>query len=422
MAGLELSVDASSAIQSLKALKAEMGTTATEAAKTTTQIDKVGQTLDNVGKKIDGGGGGGGSRAPGAPAGGGASGTGLAARISGVTGAMSGLRSVAGATSFSALSFEIGKLYDDFQGLKAGLGGSATGFTALKAVMKAHPILTIASIVSAAVTAFSYLSSAIGETSDSYESLGASMRRARLDEEAAAVFGLDRVAPSEGSARAVIEEYKAMRESGNINLYSLSKASGRPVDELAAYMANLTGEEKYYEVLRGRGAYMGTDPNVGPMYKPIDTKSISVPQDIAGDIMYQQYYDLNRRAGQIKATAGTALSSMAYGPTRDEVKAQEASIAAEQARAIQEQSEIAVRNMERLKQLGADFGASLGDAFYQVAAGTASARQAMAALIADFARMGMRQAFSGLGSSVFGGFAPSGPQMQGPPTAAGVGP
>lgn len=401
-----------------------MGTTATEAAKTTTQIDKVGQTLDNVGKKIDGGGGGGGSRVPGAPASGGASGTGLAARISGVTGAMSGLRSVAGATSFSALSFEIGKLYDDFQGLKAGLGGSATGFTALKAVMKAHPILTIASIVSAAVTAFSYLSSAIGETSDSYESLGASMRRARLDEEAAAVFGLDRVAPSEGSARAVIEEYKAMRESGNINLYSLSKASGRPVDELAAYMANLTGEEKYYEVLRGRGAYIGTDPNVGPMYKPIDTKSISVPQDIAGDIMYQQYYDLNRRAGQIKAATGDASSSvgMPYDSAINAAIGSGVSNAAAITAQVQAQSEAAMRNMEQLKQLGADFGASLGDAFYQVAAGTASARQAMAALIADFARMGMRQAFSGLGSSVFGGFAPSGPQMQGPPTAAGVGP
>lgn len=424
MAGLEISMNADQLIRVAEQSKQALAGMAKAADQTAASVGKVGQEFDKAAKTIgpSGGGAGGGSGGGGgggASGGGGSSGTGLAARISGVTGAMSGLRSVVGATSFSQLSFEVGKLYDDFQGLKAGLGSTATGFGALKAVMKAHPILTIASIVSAAVTAFSYLSSAIGETADSYDSLGASMRKARLDEEAAAVFGLDRVAPAEGSARAVIEEYKAMREAGNINLYSLSRASGRPVDEIASYMANLTGEEKYYEVLRGRGAYIGTDPNVGPMYKPIDTKSISVPQDIAGDIMYQRYYDLNKRAGQIKAS-GSGTASMFYGPTREEAGVQAERIADEQRQAALE----AQQAMEELKNDAKELGNYMGDAFYNAVSGAQSLRQVVSSIISDFARMASRQAFSGMFQSIAGGFGgtASQGQFQGPPTAAGVAP
>jgi hypothetical protein len=71
---------------------------------------------------------------------------------------------------------------------------------------------------------------------------------------------------------------------------------------------------------------------------------------------------------------------------------------------IDEDARMAEENMQRLVQLGEAFGDRVGDAFFNIASGTQSARQALAAMISEFARMASQKAFSGLFGSIAGGF------------------
>jgi len=158
MAGLELYLDATGMQRGAEAAKKALTDVEQGAKKTTESLDKVVTNVNKTGQALGGGSGGGA-----APAQGGATsaGTGLAARISGVSGALSGLQSAANQTTLGGFAFQVGKLYDDFQQLKGGIDGGVTGFQALKAVMRAHPIFTITTIISAAAGAFGLLNSAM---------------------------------------------------------------------------------------------------------------------------------------------------------------------------------------------------------------------------------------------------------------------
>jgi hypothetical protein len=143
------------------------------------------------------------------------------------------------------------------------------------------------------------------------------------------------------------------------------------------------------------------------------TNRVSRQQAIgAGEFLLQQ-----------RQTAAAAPPvAQQFGPTSSEAREQAKAVADEQAAAIEEQSRIAEERMERMVMLGEMLGDSLGNAFADAAMGAQSLRQALAGVVADFARMGMRQAFSGLFGSVAGSFGSTAAQgsFQGPPTAGGA--
>ena len=143
------------------------------------------------------------------------------------------------------------------------------------------------------------------------------------------------------------------------------------------------------------------------------TNRVSRQQAIgAGEFLLQQ-----------RQTAAAAPPvAQQFGPTSSEAREQAKAVAAEQAAAIEEQRRIAEERMERMVMLGEMLGDSLGNAFADAAMGAQSLRQALAGVVADFARMGMRQAFSGLFGSVAGSFGSTAAQgsFQGPPTAGGA--
>ena len=72
-----------------------------------------------------------------------------------------------------------------------------------------------------------------------------------------------------------------------------------------------------------------------------------------------------------------------------------------------EQALEAENRMRELVSLGETFGQTIGDAFFRVAEGTMTARQAMAELVRQFAQMAAQSAFRGIGAQVFGGFGPT---------------
>jgi hypothetical protein len=72
-----------------------------------------------------------------------------------------------------------------------------------------------------------------------------------------------------------------------------------------------------------------------------------------------------------------------------------------------EQVEAAKLAMDELIAQGQEFGQTIGDAFFRVAEGTMTARQAMAELVRQFAQLAAQSAFRGIGGSIAGAFAPT---------------
>ena len=72
-----------------------------------------------------------------------------------------------------------------------------------------------------------------------------------------------------------------------------------------------------------------------------------------------------------------------------------------------EQADLAKQRMDELVALGEDFGATIGDAFFRVAEGTATARQAAAELVRMFAQMAATGIFKQIGGTIGGAFAPT---------------
>ena len=58
--------------------------------------------------------------------------------------------------------------------------------------------------------------------------------------------------------------------------------------------------------------------------------------------------------------------------------------------------------MDQLIAQGEQFGAVIGDAFFRVAEGTMTAKQALAELVRMFAQMAAQQTFAKIGGQLFG--------------------
>lgn len=72
-----------------------------------------------------------------------------------------------------------------------------------------------------------------------------------------------------------------------------------------------------------------------------------------------------------------------------------------------EQVEAAKMAMDELIAQGEQFGQTIGDAFFRVAEGTMTARQAMAELVRQFAQIAAQGVFRQIGGAVATSFAPT---------------
>lgn len=80
---------------------------------------------------------------------------------------------------------------------------------------------------------------------------------------------------------------------------------------------------------------------------------------------------------------------------------------------MREQNELAKQRMQELIGLGEQFGQTIGDAFFRVAEGTMTARQAMAELVRMFAQMAAQGIFRNIGGTIGASFAPTQAQVAG---------
>lgn len=473
MAGLELFLDSSGikrgADEAIKALD----DLAAKAGQTQTVLGGLGNQAQRAGESFGGGGsgggsspapsipstpapapsgGGGGGRAPRAPSPSGG-GDGLAGRISGVAGALSGLRSISSATSFQHLAFEAGKLYDDFRGLQAGVGGTSTAFETLKAVMKAHPIFVITTVISAAAGLMSVLGSTTKATATEFDRLGQSMTKLRFDEEAAKLLGVSATGPQEARLRNILTGASSALETQDFSVGSIGSASQQGSVQVLRYLAS-QGDQRALEYLRtgqfvsapGRTEVRGGNPTyISPQYST-DPTGLTLTRDQARDFLRRSYDFERGRLEELRATepasgsaAGLISGSFGSGPSpyRDEALygtgyflrpggydgslerggsgyspafspggfpfidgAQQSEIQRAQEAADRAQAERLQRNMEMADQLGDAIGGALASGIL----GAQSMGRAFASLFAGFADQGIRAATRGLTSAIFGGF------------------
>lgn len=305
----------------------------------------------------------------------------------------------------SRVILEIGKTAQDFGQLRASVGASGGAFSALGAIMRAHPLLTIAGVVATAASALSLFGSSAKQAATDWDGLAASMESAAKAGRVAEFLGITRPDRS-GAIKKGLQEVIDLPGNATIPLSRAQdvtgeQSRGRLISELAA-----AGNREAAQ-FRDDGFYTPAGAPEGIKYR--DPAGIDVTID-----QLRAAYRTQFEREQASRYRGPGYRAGAYpgpeiGLPADTFRPEGPSNYVEQdivgqAEVAREKAENAKKAMRELVEDAKAFGAQIGDAFFNVASGTQSARQAIAGIAADMARALSREAFAGLAGGIAGGF------------------
>lgn len=307
------------------------------------------------------------------------------------------LNTSAGAFAASRALLDIGRIGQDFTALSAAVGATGGGFQALGLIIRANPLLTIATVIAAAAAAMSLFG---GKTKEATEELKKANTAA--EEFSSGVLNIGTSGRFEGPGA----EIKAIDQLLNrLRRESVPRLQiGTPDQNLSTRIGNDTEYLYLQEVSRlVPGAYnrFRDDPfnptrPLGFIDRNVPTPNgINVPAPLVG-------------SGELTEFLGTRRELAQAGIDREETRE------ANRRRAVEdrlkreaEAQEQALQNMRELIQAGREFGATIGSAFFNVASGTQTARQAIAQLVAELARAAAIRGFSNLFGAAVGGLTPT---------------
>ena len=440
MPTLEIAVDARGVEQGLRQANKALDETAQKADRAEREVKQMGQASHVAGRDM------GAAFA--------ATGGGLAI-THGLEGISSGFRSGNSAMAAFAASqalLDLGRFAEDMKAVTAATGGATTVFGTLGTIMKAHPLMTIATVLAAAAGAMALFGGETEEAADEMERLGEAMQKAQASQYVQQVLGLSQEPGVRGRQAAVIaalEQYergglrtvgqfarelditpaeiqRRLMQSQQMQQLMGPAMLGRRVDRLSQFgdvplprrAAEFIIKQIYAELLQEGRRLPATVSRVSGQAAPGQPFTFDFPAAGApftrGGVMYPQGYGtgemLMRRPGDpgtfgYQPPSGPGLSGgmgmVGYGInmgmqtlTQMQAFANEQALEAKQA-------------MDELVAQGQQFGQTIGDAFFRVAEGTMTARQAMAELVRQFAQMAAQSAFRGIGGQIFGSFAPT---------------
>ena len=386
----------------------------------------------------------------------------------GLAGISSGFRSADGSMVAFAASqalLDMGRMAEDMRGVAGATGSTATAFGRLKAVMKAHPIMFIAGLLATAAGAMAIFASDTDDAKESVDALGEAIKdlEARSFTQIALSGGqLSGAAPR---LTAVGKGYQDIQRSNQerFSVSQLHRMSGVPQSELlrqgremdapisaqgdmmsrdvaqALLKAVYSDLQSILAIERQGGATFGitatgmpkvrSDALYGPpapgIAGPSATASVaSAAQSISQQITAWYGAPLGPPAPMSPQTAaqsqalspqqlagmpGTqnwnmaafdqqAFGSIGQGVLIDEQRRAELVAAQQQSMAEANQ------HMQELIMAGEQFGQTIGDAFFRIAEGTMTARQAMAELVRQFAQVASSSIFRQIGGAVAGSF------------------
>ena len=420
---LELAVDSRGVKAGLSDADRALDETTKKADRATKSVDKLGTKSKAAGKNMS---------AAFAATGGGLSVThGLAGMASGFRSADSSM--VAFAASQALL--DMGRMAEDMKGVAGATGTATTMFSRLGAVMKAHPIMTIAALLAAAASAMAMFGGETSESADEMNRLADAMEKVRLGREASQLLGISQLSPAQqeqGNVRSMAEAYVASQKTGGMTYGQMAGSLGEKYS-----VGRLLSMQRGSGVAIPKPATTNLPHALGGGEVVIPYKERKVSKDAAQAILRAIYGSIQAEiaglqgkpattvvpavvpagggggAGlspqQLAGMPGTpnwnmaAFDQQAFGGIGQGVLIDEQR-RAELVAAQQQSMAEANQHMQELIMQGEQFGQTIGDAFMQVAQGTMTARDAMASLVQQFAQMASSSIFRQIGGAVAGSF------------------
>lgn len=449
MPTLEIAVDARGVATGLEQANRALDQTAQKADRAEKEVKQMGDSAHVAGRDMG---------AAFAATGGGLAVThGLVGMADGFRSANSSL--VAFAASQALL--DLGRFAEDMRGVTDATGQAGSVFKTLDRIITAHPLLTIATVLAGAAAVMGTFASETEDAADEFERLADAMEKVRISREAAELLGISQLTAAQRQQQGVRGAAEAF-VAGGATYGGMAGALGVSVQELLRLQqvggAALPTEPALRRV--GGAGRMGA----GRM-EEIPFAEQQVTREAAQAILRTLYTQLESETRELQAKGGTAAGARAalggagfdifamgqpgaafarggvvypagYGTGAALMRQQgmpgtfgfeEAAgaggmglpfgmgfgmQAGMQSMALmqqygREQVEAAKLAMDELIAQGQEFGQTIGDAFFRVAEGTMTARQAMAELVRQFAQLAAQSAFRGIGGAVAGAFAPT---------------
>lgn len=327
---------------------------------------------------------------------------------------------------------ELGQTARDFSALRTAVGATGGVFTTLGAIIRANPLLTLATVLAGVATAMGLFGSKTAEA-------GAQIDIAKQKADSFR-NSLQSIATAAASGQSL---------AGAVRGFLANTDSSRNLQNLRFGQASLS--DFAFADPRFRGAT--TDPDRGREFISIASLRAIIPlidneagegllrtrrgrlsggtaeEDLVERSEFDRYLRERLRRGGFDegfqtslspapATPAGSVSATAvrqFGTTDDEFLAQ--------ARVDYntDQQEQAAARMREMVESARQVGAYLGDAFFDAVSGAQSVRQVLAAIVSDFARQGTRSIFSSIAGSIAGGFGQTPAQAGTQPRAAGGG-
>ncbi len=387
----------------------------------------------------------------------------------GLSGIADGFRRADGSMAAFAASqalLDMGRMAEDMKGVAGATGEATSMFSKMGAIMKAHPIMTIAALLAAAATAMSIFSNDTDDATESVDILGEAIKDLEARSKTQLALSSGMVSGAAPRLSAVSKGYEAIERRGyqsQFSMQDLYRESGVPIAELqrqasqigapivgsggTATMSREVAQELLKAVYKdlqgilaiersGVGASFSLGVTGMPRARVPDTYGPPMPDQLpptsteavtnaAQSISDQITAWYGAPLGPPQPTSAASLNALSpqqlagmsgtLDPQFNLSSFRQKSfggggalISGERYAEVETERNQAIaeanQNMQELIMKGEQFGQTIGDAFMRVADGTMTAKQAMAELVRTFAQMGAQSVFKSIGGAVAGGF------------------
>jgi hypothetical protein len=311
---------------------------------------------------------------------------------------------IAGAgTNVARTLLEISKTGHDFRQLASGVGATGGAFATLLTVMAAHPILTIATAIGLAASAFSLFSSGAEKAKTAVDALAASQER--LKQSLQSIAGADAIARIRERTGGSISQQESVRARiGGLEslLADLDTNPGRNVDLESLSRISDIDQIKLLQMFDRQPNALGVSSD----------GQAALRRDLTLQVLEGRLRFLNQINGRFSDRSAAAQYDIdadhIAGPFAGFGRAKQASEQQdlERQKVAMEQFQAQV---QELRQVGAEVGSTFASAFESVISGANSAREAVAALARSLGSSLLQSVFRNLGANLGGLFAGSGP-------------
>jgi hypothetical protein len=295
MPTLEIAVDARGVTQGLQQANRALDETAQKADRAEREVKQIGQTSSVAGRDM--------GAAFAATGGGLAITNGLVGISDGFRSANSSLAAFAAAQAL----LDLGRFAEDMKGVTAATGQTTSIWSTLGTIIKAHPLMTIATVLAGAAAAMGIFSGETEEAADEMERLGAAMEKAQASQYVQQVLGLSQEPGVRGRQAAVIgalETYQQGAQRGQFQTFGQFGATlGLTPQQLEERLGRAGPEVRMA---------MPTGLDFTGQYTPFEERR--VPRQAAEFIVRQLYRELLTEAQELQRAPGMGL--MGYGIDR----------------------------------------------------------------------------------------------------------